>query len=106
MVIESADDNNVFSQEQINYLSSLHFINNIDTHLRILSNVRVIEVADNIAPRVVLLLEVLYDNARIDTLSFDLRNYGYEDIIHIAKNIRSNEFILQAVDNLLAGDIE
>jgi hypothetical protein len=41
----------------------------------------------------------------VDTLSFDLHNYEYDEIIHLIKNIRGNEFLLQEVDNLLGGDI-
>ena len=94
-----------FTQAQIDYLSSLHFINRIDDHLRIVSSVDVSSVAEHIPARVLLLLEIYYNNNRVDTLSFDLNNYGYEDIIHLAKNIRENEFILQEVDIFLAGDI-
>jgi hypothetical protein len=52
-----------------------------------------------------LLLEIYYNNNKVDTLSFDLHDYKYEEIIHLAKNIRDNDFLLQEVDNFLAGDI-
>jgi hypothetical protein len=94
-----------FSQAQIEYLSSLHFINKVDHHLKLLSSVKVINPAENTPPRVILELEIFYDNHQTGTLSFDLHNYGYEDIIGIAQNVRSNEFILQEVDNFLSGDV-
>ena len=93
----------VFSAEEMEYLSSLHFINQIDSHLRIVSNVKVLTPPEPLPPRVVLLLELLYDNRRVDTLSFDLHNYGYEDIIHVAQNLRDNEYLMYEVDNFLAG---
>lgn len=94
-----------YSQEEIDYLSSLHFINNIDHHLRIISSVKLISNATHTAYRVMLMLEIFYNNDKYGNLSFDLRNYEYEDIIEIAQNIRKNEFILQEVDNFLSGDV-
>ena len=94
-----------FSQAQIEYLSSLYYINNIDHHLRIISSVKVIHGAIHTPPRVLLMLEIFYENHKSGNLSFDLNNYEYEDIIEIAQNIRKNEFILQEVDNFLSGDV-
>ena len=54
----------------------------------------------------ILALEMYYDDNKFDTLTFDLHNYSYDEIIDVARDIRSNEFILQEVDNFLAGDIE
>lgn len=95
----------IFNQTQIDYLSSLHFINTIDHHLRILSSIKLISAAMNTPPRVMLQLEIYYDNHQTGSLSFDLHNYGYADIIAVAQNIRSNDFILQEVDNFLSGDV-
>lgn len=96
---------NGFSQEQIENLSSLHFINNIDHNLRIISSVKVISSAMHPIPRIMLMLEIFYENHKTGNLSFDLQNYEYDDIIEIAQNIRKNEFILQEVDNFLSGDV-
>jgi len=95
----------VFNQAQIDYLSSLHFINKIDHHLQILSSIKLIPAAVTSPSRIILQLEIYYDNQQTGSLSFDLHNYEYEDIIAIAQNIRSNEFILQEVDNFLSGDV-
>ena len=95
----------VFSQAQIEYLSSLHFINKIDHHLRILSSIKLIDASEYSMPRVRLALDIFYNNHQTGTLSFDLHNYEYEDIIAIAQNIRGNEYILQEVDNFLSGDV-
>jgi len=94
-----------FTKEQIESLSSLHIINRIDDHLKIVSGIDIINNDENLPPRVILLLEIFYNSNRVDTLSFDLHNYEYDEIIHLIKNIRGNEFLLQEVDNLLGGDI-
>ena len=94
-----------FSQEQINHLSSLHFINPIDHHLRIISCIKIIHENANTTPRIILGLEIYYDNHHSGDLSFNLHNYEYEDIIKIAQNIRDSEYILQEVDNFLSGDV-
>lgn len=94
-----------FTQEQIDFLSSFHFINRIEEHLKIVSSIRIINIAEQAPPRVLLQLEIYYNNDKVDTMDFDLHDYEYEEIIHLAKNIRDNEFILQEVDNFLGGDI-
>ncbi|WP_455220763.1 hypothetical protein [Kaarinaea lacus] len=94
------------SQEQIQHLSSLRFINRIDNHLNIVSGVRISAATDSIPHHVYLLLDIYYDDEQIEKLSFNLHNFAYEDIVYIARNIRSNEFILHEVDNILSGDIE
>lgn len=93
------------SKDQIEYLTSLRFINIIDHHLRILSSVKVINGATLKSARVLLILEIYYDNDKTGNLSFDLHNYEYEDMIVLVQNIRKNEFILQEVDNFLSGDV-
>jgi hypothetical protein len=95
----------LYSQVQIDYLSSQYFINKIDHHLRIISSVKIVSHDVNTSPRVILKLEIFYDNHQSGNLSFDLHNYEYEDILAIAKNIRANEFILHEVDNFLSGDV-
>lgn len=95
----------IYSDEQIVHLSSLHHINQIDENLRVVASIDMRQTNTGTAPRVVLALELYFYNKRIDTLSFDLNNYEYKEIIHLAKNIRSNEFLLQEIDNFLAGDI-
>ena len=95
----------VFTQEQIEYLLSLHIINRIDSHLKIVSSIDIIDSNDNTPHRVILLLEIYYNSNKVDTLSFDLHNYEYNEIVHLIKNIRENEFLLQEVDNFLGGDI-
>lgn len=94
-----------YTQSQIDYLSSQHFINIIDHHLRIISSVRVVTDGADTTPNVVLELDIYYDNHRSGRLSFNLHNYAYEEILAIAKDIRGNEFILHEVDNLLSGDV-
>ena len=93
----------LFTQEQIQHLSTLRFISKIGDHLGIISGVKFHPRGDNL---VLLVLEIYYDGEKVDMLSFNLRNYEYEEIVDVVRNIRSNEYILREVDKLLAGDIE
>jgi hypothetical protein len=106
MAASSTVNNLIFNEDQIQHLSSLRFINRIDEHLNIVSGVKISTTTDNIPPRVLLLLDIYYDDKQLEKISFNLHNFDYEDIVYVARNIRSNEYILQAVDNLLSGDIE
>lgn len=94
-----------FSQKQIDHLASLHFINPIDRHLRIISSIRMSNDKTRTSLRIILELEIYYDNHHTGDLSFNLHNYEYDDIITIAQNIRDNEYILHEVDNFLSGDV-
>lgn len=94
-----------YSQAQIDYLSSQHFINKIDHHLRIISSIRIVNNTVNTEPNVILKIDIYYDNHQSGSLSFNLHNYEYEEILTIAKNIHSNEYILHEIDNLLSGDV-
>ena len=106
MATETMTNETMFNQDQIQHLSSLRFINKIDDHLNIVSGVRISTAADHDTHHITLLLDIYYNDKQIDNMSFDLHNFGYEDIVYVAQNIRSNEFILQEVDILLSGDIE
>lgn len=94
-----------YSDEQRVHLSSLHHINQIDDNLKVVASIDMRQTIDNMSPRVVLALELYFYNKKVDTLRFDLNNYDYEEIIVLVKNIRRNEFLLQEIDNFLAGDI-
>lgn len=95
----------IFSKEQIEHLSSLYFINKIDTNLKAVSSVELVQIIGDSPLRIKLILELYFYDKKVDTLSFDLHNYEYDDIVHITKNIKDNEFLLQEIDNYLAGDI-
>ena len=95
----------MFSAEQVEKLSSLHFINRIDDYMKIVSSIEITHASANYAPRIMLLLDIFYHDDKVDTLSFDLHNFEFNEIVDVAKNIRYNEFILQEVDNFLGGDI-
>ena len=87
MVIKSGDV--TFSKEQIDYLSSLHFINKIDDHLKSVNNINIVEMPGDLPARVILALEIYYDDNKVDILTFNLHNYHYEDIIEITKDVRA-----------------
>jgi len=96
----------MLNQTQIDHLSALCFINKIDDQLNIVSGIKISSNADGISSRTLLVLEIYFLGEKVNEMSFDLHNYDYEDIVNVARNIRSNEFIMQEVDNFLAGDIE
>ena len=100
------DTEKVFTQAQLDQLSSLCFINRIDDHLRIVSGIKIPANLGRSYNQVLLVLEIFFDEEKIDNMSFNLRNYEFDEIIEVARNIRSNKFILREVDNLLAGYIE
>jgi len=94
-----------FSEDQVEYLRALRFINRIDDRLMAVALVRVQDCEDSHDTRVNLLLELFYENERIDCLSFDLHHYNFDSIVELARNIRSSEFVLREIDNALAGDL-
>lgn len=104
--MNTVSNQSLYTQEQIEYLSSVHFINKIDIHLKTVASLEVIPPQNNIQEYVLLSLEIYYESNKVDTMSFNLQNYDYNDVLQITKNIHTNQFILQEVDNLLAGDIE
>ncbi|MBD9356090.1 hypothetical protein [Methylomonas albis] len=98
--------NNVLNPAQIEHLSALRYINNIDEHMKIVSSVKVLDDADQYDNAVLLVLDIFIDDKQIDKMSFSLRNYAYEEIVELAQHIRDNDYILRAVDTALSGDIE
>jgi hypothetical protein len=96
----------MLNQAQIDHLSTLCFINKIDEHVNIVSAVRISTADEGVPVRTLLVLEIYFLGDKVSEMSFDLHNYDYDDIVTVAKNLRSNDFIMQAVDNHLAGDIE
>lgn len=97
---------NLLTPTQIEHLSSLRYINNIDEHMRIVSSVKVLDEEHQHDNSVLLVLDIFIDDKLIDQLSFNLHNYAYEEIMELAQHIRNNDYILRAVDTALAGDIE
>lgn len=94
-----------YTAEQLTELSTLHHINHIDPNLRVVASIDFATTGKDTPPRVILALEIYFTNKKVDTLTFNLNNYEYEEIVELVKNIRGNEFLLQEIDNFLAGDI-
>ncbi|AEG02909.1 hypothetical protein [Methylomonas methanica] len=97
---------NRLTSAEIEHLSSLRYINAIDKHMRIVSSVKVPDQAQQQDSAVLLLLDIFIDDKQIDSMSFNLHNYAYDEILDLAQNIRDNDYILRAVDTALSGDIE
>ena len=98
----------MLTEEQIEYLNSMKFINVIDDNIRVLAEfeVKYLPSAPKVVGRIILVLNVFFRSDKITRLTFDLQNYNYDDLVEIAKNIKSNEFIMYELDTHLAGDIE
>ena len=98
----------MLTEEQITYLKSIKYINVIDEKVKVLSefDIKYLPAAPNIVGKVILILNVFYNNDKITELSFDLQNYNYDELIEIGQNIKKNDFIMYELDTHLAGDIE
>jgi len=98
----------MLTEEQIEYLNSMKFINVIDDNIRVLAEfeVKYLPSAPKVVGRIILVLNVFFRSDKITRLTFDLQNYNYDDLVEIAKNIKSNEFIMYELDTYLASDIE
>lgn len=92
----------IYTQDEIEQLRSLKFINRIDEHLTVVSGVDIREDEGTNLQRVVLKLDLFYDNDAITPITFDLHNYSFDEIVDIAKNIKSSEFILNEIDIALS----
>lgn len=98
----------MLNSEQVEYISSMKFINKIDEHVKVLAeyDVRFLPSAQNVIGKIILILNVFYNGDKITELSFNLQNYNYEELLEVAKDIKSNEFIMYELDQYLSGDIE
>lgn len=94
-----------FDQAQIEHLSALRFMHKLDSHIHLVSSITVSTTEYN-QERITLVVDVFHNGDPIEQLSFDLKNYTFEEIINIAGNVTKNDFILYEIDNLLAGEIE
>jgi hypothetical protein len=95
----------IFTDEQLKHLSMLHHINQIDANLRVVASINFARTGNDTPPRVILVLVIYYQSKKVDTLTFDINNYEYKEIIDLVKNVRGSEFLLQEIDNFLAGDV-
>jgi len=98
----------MLSDQQINHLSSMKYINVIDKRLKVLTEyeIKYLPTAPNVIARIILILNVFYNGEKVTNMSFDLQNYNYEELIEIAQNIKENAFMMHELDLYLAGDIE
>jgi len=96
----------MLSKEQIDYLTSMKFINSIDEKVKVIAEyeIKFLPAAPTVVGRIILILAVFYSEEKVTTMSFDLQNYNYEELLDVAKNIKRNEFIMHEMDTYLAGD--
>ena len=96
----------MLNQSQVEHLSTIRFINKIDSQLKIITAVNIFQNHNDSINRVTLFTELYYDGERVSELSFDVHNFSYEEIVALARNVRKNDFIMHEIDTFLAGDIE
>lgn len=98
----------MLTEQQIDYLGSMKYINVIDDRLKVLSEfeIKYLPAAPSVVGRIILILNVFYNGEKVTNLSFDLQNYNYEELVEIAKNVKENGFMMHELDLYLMGDIE
>jgi hypothetical protein len=98
----------MLTDEQIQKLESIKYINKIDSNIKVLAEYKIqyLPAAPTVVGRIVLFLTVFCNGRKITVLSFNLENYKYEELIDIAKNIDKNGFIMYELDMYLAGNVE
>lgn len=98
----------MLTEEQINLLSTIKFLNVIDEQVKVLSEyeVKYLPAAPNVVGRIILVLNIFFKGEKYSEISFDLQNYDYDELAEIAKNIKCNEFIMYELDQHLAGSMD
>lgn len=81
---------------------ALTFINVVDTHLRVVSY---LQLATETYHAIRLHLSLFYDNQPAGSLSFDLNGFSPAESVFLARNIKSNHYILREIDQYLCGDL-
>ena len=98
----------MLTEQQRKDLGSMKMLNIIDEQIRVMAEYVPREPVDasGTVEIVVLVLYVFYQDEPITKLSFNLRDYDYEELQDIARNIRDNEFIMYELDLALSGHQE
>lgn len=81
---------------------ALNFINVVDTHLRVVSR---LQLATEAHHTIRLHLSLFYDNHPAGSLSFDLNGFSPAEAVALARDIKSNQYILREIDEYLCGDL-
>ncbi|TCK02265.1 hypothetical protein [Marinobacterium mangrovicola] len=82
--------------------SALNFINVVDSHLRVVSR---LQLATEAHHTIRLHLSLFYDNQQAGSLSFDLNGFSPAESVALARDIKSNHYILREIDEYLCGDM-
>lgn len=94
----------MLTQQQRTDISSMRFLNIIDDQIRVMVEFvhkGVVDDQDG-AELVVMVLFLFYQDEPLTKLSFNLRNYDFDELQDIGKNIRNNEFIMNELDMALS----
>ncbi|WP_317933203.1 hypothetical protein [Halioxenophilus sp. WMMB6] len=83
-------------------LEGYSFINQIDRNLRVVASLNAPKLRGQ---PVELRTQIFYQNEFVATLNFFLHEYSIEECIHLAQNIRENDYLVERIDEYLAGDV-
>lgn len=78
------------------------FINQLDRSLKAVAS---LHAQDSSNEPIQLKVGIYYHNEFVGSLSFFLHKYDDQEAMSLAKNIGSSEFIVDAIDQYLAGDV-
>lgn len=81
---------------------ALNFINMVDAHLRVVSR---LQLATEPHHTIRLHLSLFYDTHPSGALSFDLNGFSPAEGVALARDIKSNQYILREIDEYLCGDL-
>ncbi|WP_432697576.1 hypothetical protein ACQUQP_04280 [Marinobacterium sp. YM272] len=81
---------------------ALNFINVVDRHLRVVSR---LQLATEPHHSIRLDLSLFYDNHPAGSLSFDLNGFSPAESVALARDIKSNPYLLREIDEYLCGDL-
>lgn len=81
-------------------IEGFSYINQIDRSLKIVASLHTKK-----EDRIELKAAIFYQNEFVASLSFVLHDHTDEEAIDIAKNIKSNDYIIYKIEEYLAGDI-
>lgn len=102
MADQSSQNAQTAATAPVESLEGFSYINQIDRNLRVVASLNAPKRPED---PVELLTQIYYHNEFIATLNFFLHGYTTDECVQLAQNIRSNEYLLERIDEYLAGDI-
>ena len=83
-------------------LEGYSFINQVDRNLRVVASLHAPKSPEQ---PIELRTQIFYQNEYVAVLNFFLHGYQVSECIHLAQNLRESDYILERIDEFLAGDV-